>query len=324
MGDGPVHVTLTLDVFSIESVADGVVQLELRDPAGRPLPRFEPGSHLEVYLPEDRVRHYSICNDSRESHRYCIGVALAPNSRGGSRYIHEKIRVGDTLTVSQPRNNFRLLPDIPGYCFIAGGIGITPILSMVRWCVEQGKRWKLVYCSRSQACAAFRHELRSLAEAGGELTFHFDDEQGGRLLDTAAVSSGLSANTHVYCCGPPPLMNAVLNSRGTRAADLYHFEWFVPRALKASLDKEFTLILRSSGKRVRVPGDRSVLSVLEDLGLSVPFSCREGICGTCETAVLSGVPDHRDSVLTPEQQKANNSMMICVSRAQSDTLELDL
>ncbi|MBS0420271.1 MAG: oxidoreductase [Proteobacteria bacterium] len=324
MGDNQDHVTQTLDVSRVRDVADGIVQLELRDPAGQSLPRFDPGSHLEVYLPDDRVRHYSLCNDSRESHRYCIAVALAPNSRGGSRYVHENIRAGDTLTVSLPRNNFRLLPDARSYCFIAGGIGITPILCMVRWCVQHGKRWKLIYCARSRAHAAFFDELRGLGTAGDELRFHFDAEQGGQVLDTASATVGLAPNTHIYCCGPASLMNAVLESRGARSAELYHFEWFAPRTVAPAVNREFTVILRGSGQRLRVPGDRSILSVLAERGVSVPFSCREGICGTCETAVLSGVPDHRDSVLTPEQQKANSSMMICVSRAHSDTLELDL
>lgn len=315
---------LRLQVVSLDRGTEGVVMLELRDPGGRPVPAFTPGAHLEVYLPNGLVRHYSLCNDSTESDRYVLGVGLAASSRGGSSYLHRELAAGDTLETSVPRNNFPLVADAPEYCFIAGGIGITPILSMIRWCVRNSRAWRLYDCARSRRRAPLYEELRALASAEDRIRFHFDDEHEGHLFDPRPVLDSLAATTHVYCCGPGPLMDAVSAARGSRLEELYHFEWFTPVRPEAAGDRSFCVVIHSSGQRIDVPGGRSILSVLEEHGLGVPSSCREGLCGTCETPVLSGVPDHRDRVLTEEQKRANRSMMICVSRAKSDVIELDL
>src|SRR5262249_27098478 len=159
--------------------------------------------------------------------------------------------------------------------------------------------------ARSRRHAAFREELQSLGSLNGHVHFHFDDEQGGRLFDPLRDVHGLFATTHVYCCGPAPLMEAVLRSRGGRSSQFYHFEWFTPRASEVAVDRSFCVVIHSSGKRIDIPVERSILSTLEEHGFNIPYSCREGLCGTCETAVISGIPDHRDSVLTAQQRDAN-------------------
>ena len=313
-----------MQVASLDRSTEGVVMLELRDPGSRPVPSFTPGAHLEVYLPNGLIRHYSLCNDSTESDRYVLGVGLAASSRGGSSYLHQEIRAGDILETSAPRNNFPLVADAHEYCFISGGIGITPILSMIRWCVRNSRAWQLYGCARSRRRAPLYEALLELSGAEDRVKFHFDDEQEGRLFDPRPVLESLSATTHVYCCGPGPLMDAVAAARGGRPEELYHFEWFTPVRAEAGSDRPFCVVIHSSGQRIEVPSGRSILSVLEEHGVGVPCSCREGLCGTCETPVLGGVPDHRDRVLTEEQKRANRSMMICVSRAKSDVIELDL
>ena len=322
MSENSPQTQLHLDVSSLVNEAEHIVTLELREKTGLPLPAFEPGSHLELHLPNGLVRHYSLYNDCTERHRYCIGVGLAHNGHGGSRYIHDVVRCGDTLAVSPPKNNFHLVPNATDYCFIAGGIGITPILSMIRWCIRNGKPWRLYYCARSRPRAAFHDEIRRLGS--GNVLFHFDDEHPGRLFDPTEALRGLSPTTHVYCCGPAPLMVAVLNMTSAGTDDRVHFEWFSPRPLDGPKNTPFTVLIHSSGKHLPVPEDRSILSVLEDHGILIPSSCREGLCATCETAVIAGIPDHRDSVLSPERRAANRTMMVCVSRAKSQILELDL
>ncbi|WP_428424973.1 PDR/VanB family oxidoreductase [Methylibium sp.] len=323
MTTNPPKNTLQLEVSNFRSEAKDIVVLELRDRSRNSLPSFTPGSHLEVYLPDGLVRHYSIYNDPTERDRYCLGIGLSQNSRGGSRYIHESIRQGDTLVVSEPRNNFPLVAEAEEYCFIAGGIGITPILSMIKWCIGEGKSWCLYYCVRSRQRAAFYEEIRSLGTPAS-VHFHFDEEQGGRFFEPCRALQDLSAAVHIYCCGPAPLMNAVQSATQERPEDHVHFEWFSPKSQIQVDHRAFTLVIRSSGRRLAVPPEQSILDVLDDHGISVPYSCREGLCATCQTTVISGIPDHRDSVLSMEQRASNRTMLVCVSRSRSDTLELDL
>lgn len=313
---------LELVVAEVRCEARDVLALDLSAPGGVDLPPFTPGSHLEVYLPGGLIRHYSLCNDSRERHRYSIGVGLARDSRGGSRYIHQNLRTGTRLTVSAPRNNFPMEPNAPEYVFIAGGIGITPILSMIRQCIATHKRWKLYYCCRNRQRAGFYEELAALEP--GSVHFHFDDEQEGRLFDASAALESLPDTAHIYTCGPGPLMTAVQTAAAKRPQDRVHFEWFTAAAVETSSDKAFTVVLKASGKRFEVPPGRSILEVLEDNDAGVPYSCREGLCATCRTCVISGIPEHRDSVLSATERESNKEMMICVSRSKTDVLELDL
>ena len=313
---------LSLKLTDVRSEARDVMVFELRDAGGAMLPPFTPGAHLEVYLPNGLVRHYSLCNDARERDRYCIGVGLARESRGGSKYLHQNLRLGATLNVSAPRNNFPLELAAEESIFIAGGIGITPIMAMIRACEAAHRPWTLHYCTRNRQRTAFYEELRDLAPQ--RLRFHFDDEQDGRLFDVCAAVRDLAATAHVYTCGPAPLMKAVEAATADRPQDRVHFEWFSASAVDHSADQPFTVVLRNSGTRYEVPPGRSILEVLEDHDAGVPYSCREGLCATCRTTVLSGECDHRDSVLSAAEKASNREMMICVSRARSAVLELDL
>ncbi|EWC42456.1 2Fe-2S iron-sulfur cluster binding domain-containing protein [Pseudomonas stutzeri] len=316
--------TLVLRVGGVRAEAKDIISLEFTSPSGADLPPFTSGSHLELHLRNGQIRHYSLLNDPTERHRYVVAVSLAAESRGGSRFIHGSLRQGDTLTVVGPRNNFALDERAERFCFVAGGIGITPILSMLRWCIRNGKDWRLVYAARNRARAAFYEELRALDPE--RVQFHFNDEQDGRYLAVDDLVSSLGDDEHLYCCGPDPLMQAVQQA-GTAVAERLHFEWFSPPELptqEASDDQGFEVVLRRSGRTLRVAEDQSILDALEANGIEAPFSCRAGICRTCETSVCGGLPEHRDYVLSDEERAANDCMMICVSRARTASLELDL
>lgn len=321
--------TLSLVVSAVRAEALDVLSIELRDPRGGRLPPFSPGAHLEIELPgagEDGatlLRHYSLCNAYSETDRYQVAVGLAPNGRGGSRHVHAHIRVGTTISARPPRNNFELCEEAQHYRFIAGGIGITPILSMLRWCETNGKSWSLLYCARSRIRTAFYEQLSAL---GSGVRFHFSDEADGGLADLEAELAMNEANEHVYCCGPQSLMQAVRSAGAHRPADSLHFEWFSsaqPDGVNASADA-FEVLVRSRGLRLRVERNKSILETLEEHGISVPFSCREGLCRTCETPLCGGVADHRDFVLSEQEQHAQTSLMVCVSRAKTPLLELDI
>lgn len=301
-------------------LADGVVQVELRDTGGAELATWEPGAHLGLHLPNGLIRQYSLCGDPADRHTWTVAVLREPASRGGSSWVHERLTAGSIVDVDPPRNNFALT-EAEGYLLIAGGIGITPLLAMARSIEAEGKSWRMVYCGRSRRSMAFLSELDSLA--GDRLTTHADDEQGGPP-DVLALLAGLSSGTAIYCCGPEPLIAAVEAAAPNRAQ--VHVERFRPVAATApsSADSAFDVVCAGSGTRVRVEPDLSVLDALTLAGMDVPFSCGEGVCGSCETKVLDGEPDHRDFVLTDAEKQANASMMLCVSRCRSAELVLDL
>lgn len=321
--------TMTLAVTACRAEALDVVSIELRDPNGGPLPAFDPGAHLEITVPaadgtRELVRHYSLCNDPAETHRYVVAVGRADHGRGGSLAMHEKVRTGTTLSVKAPRNNFPLVSDANHYRFIAGGIGITPVLSMIRWCEAHEKDWSLLYCARNRLRAAFYESLRAYGE---HVRFHFDDEMNA-YPDLAGQLAASPAGEHVYCCGPQPLMRAVQMARGNRPSDRVHFEWFSPADELADdvalANRAFEVVLRSTGRRLTVNPDRTILETLEQDGMNVPFACREGLCGSCETRICEGEADHRDYVLSEADRAAQKVLMICVSRALSDVLALDI
>lgn len=313
---------ISLRVSDVRSEARDVMWFELRDPQGRELPPFTPGAHLELSLANGLIRHYSLCNDATERDRYCIAVGLARDSRGGSRHLHQSLRLGATVQVSAPRNHFPLELAAEGYVFIAGGIGITPIMAMVRHCLAAHRPFRVYYCARNRQRCAFYEELRAIAP--GHVVFHFDDEQDGRLFDARAAVAAAGSSAHLYTCGPEPLMKAVEAAAARHPADRVHFEWFTAAATDVAGDRPFTVVLRQSGTRYEVPPGRSILEVLEDHDAGVPYSCREGLCATCRTSVLAGEVDHRDKVLSAAEKATHREMMICVSRAKSDVLELDL
>lgn len=315
---------LTVRVSEVRAQACDVMQLELRGEPARDLPAFEPGAHIDLHLPNGLARQYSLLNDWRERDRYVIAVGRAAPGRGGSRYLHDMVRRDTRLAISAPRNNFPLQADAASYVFVAGGIGITPILAMIRWCQANRKPWRLVYASRSRQRAAFYEELR---EAFAQrVRFHFDDESGGPL-DVAAALRDLASTDSVYCCGPAPLMQAVRQACGHLPEQNVRFEWFssaeAPVAQHGA-DGGFWIDLAHSNTALFVAPEQSILQVLEDYGLDVPNSCREGLCGTCEATVLQGEPDHRDFVRSPAEHARCRSIMLCVSRAKSARLALAL
>lgn len=315
---------LVLEVSDVRAEACGVLLLELRDPRGAPLPAFEPGAHLEIRLPNGLVRHYSISNDCRERDRYVVGIGRSPSSRGGSEFVHREVRCGMQLQSSAPRNHFRLDPGVERFLFVAGGIGITPIMSMVQWCIAQQRPWRLVYAARSPQRAAF-HE--ALSQHGEAVRFHFDTLCGGAPLDVREALADARAGEHVYCCGPSALMDAVQTHGGHRPQGSLHFEYFsppTPSEGQAGAATGFDIELRRRGLKLHVPADQSILDVLEANGVGVPCSCREGLCRTCETTVIEGDIEHNDYVLSQEERDAGRSMVICVSRARSPRLVLDL
>lgn len=316
---------IEVKVTRLRREAEGIVGIELRTVDGAKLPSFEAGAHIDVNLPGGITRQYSLCNDPSETDRYCLGIGLSATSRGGSTYLHTSLREGDVLSISEPRTSFGLSSAATSHCFIAGGIGITPILSMIRWCVRQRVSWKLHYCVRSRACAAYLDELRAF---GGDVHLHANDESATNVPDVQAMMQNLTPGEHVYCCGPSGLMDAVLN-QGIQAGlprKSLHFERFTAPAVQATDgdQRTFTVMAARHGLRCVVEPGESVLESLERHGITPPFSCREGLCRSCEVEVLSGEVEHRDYVLTEDEQKSNKSMMICVSRAKSDELVLDL
>jgi vanillate O-demethylase ferredoxin subunit len=313
---------LTVQVADVRAEACDVMTLELRAVGGGQLPPFDPGAHLDLHLPNGLVRQYSLTNDWRERDRYVIGVGRAEKSRGGSDYVHSQIRAGMQLKISVPRNNFPLDPEAERFLFIAGGIGVTPIMAMIRWCVAQSKPWRIIYAARSRQRAAFYEQICGLARSSAQ--FHFDDE-AGQVLDAAQAMSSWSSGERIYCCGPTPLMEAVKALSEQLPPDTVRFEWFtVPESDEPQESESFSVRLERSGREFQVPADKSILEVLEENGFEIPFSCREGLCGTCVTNVLEGEPDHRDYVLSDEERESGKMMTICCSRSKSPSLTLDV
>jgi ferredoxin-NADP reductase len=249
-----------------------------------------------------------------------VAVLREPASRGGSKLIHERVRAGDVLPVVGPRNNFALV-DAERYLFIAGGIGITPILPMVDEVARRGRPWTLVYGGRTRDSMAFVDQLDAIS--GGELHVMPEDEHG--LLDLDRFLGIPRPDTSVYCCGPGPLLDAVEQQCKRWPSGALHVERFAPKDLVSTGDDgEFDVQLARAGRRLRVPADRTLLEVLEDAGFAVDNSCRAGICGTCELAVTDGIPEHNDDVLSDEERESNQVVLPCVSRSKSAVLTVDL
>ncbi len=294
---------------------------EFRRLDGQPLPAYEPGAHVDMHLPSGHLRNYSLIVAKPDPGVYTFGIKRDPASRGGSRYIHDELRVGRTLKISAPRNNFRLKEDASHTVLLAGGIGITPIWCMVQRLVELGRPWTLHYGCRSRADMAFLEELQGMSGA----KFHFDDENAGRVLDVAGVVSVAPKDAHLYCCGPTPMLNAFEATSKDWPRDQVHVEYFTPRQdLSKAKKGGFTVELARSGQEFFIPEGRTILEVLLDEGVDVDYSCELGICGACEQRVISGTPEHRDSILTEEEQAENKRVMICCAGCKSERLVLDL
>jgi len=315
---------LVLSVADRCHPADGVCLLDLRDPAGRPLPAWAPGAHLDLVLAPGLVRQYSLCGDPADRATWRVAVLREPGGRGGSRYVHDRLAAGAAVRVRGPRNHFALEP-ARRYRFIAGGIGITPLRPMIAAADAAGADWTLAYGGRTRSSMAFGAELT--ARYGDRVRVRPQDETG--LLDLGTLLGEPQPGTLVYCCGPEALLVAVEARCARWPAGALHVERFAPRSAVGQAPGEatelpFEVELAQAGLTLTVPPGQSVLRAIEAAGVSVLSSCTEGTCGTCETAVLSGTPQHRDSVLTPAEQAAGDTMMICVSRSATRRLVLDL
>lgn len=313
--------TLEVIVTDKTAIASEIVLLTLESFAGEPLPAWAPGSHIDLHLGDRLVRQYSLCGSPNDTHRYQVAVLLDPHGQGGSQYIHGELTPGQRLTVSTPRNNFPLASG-DEYLFFAGGVGITPILPMIDHLDHHALNWNLVYGGRTRESMAF---LDALAKYENCVTLVPQDQYG--LIDIdGALDDFLdpSKNQRIYCCGPEALLSAVEQSVSRRPGAVLHTERFTAKEIDTSSDLPLEVHLATSGLTLQVPADQSILDAVTSAGIFLTSSCREGICGTCEVGVLDGTPEHRDSVLTDEEKSVGDCMMICVSRAQGQSLTIDL
>ena len=313
------EVDAELQVCGIEEVADGVRRIRLTRPDGLELPRWTPGAHIDLVTPVGR-RQYSLCGDASDRYVWQVGVLREQDGRGGSAWAHDVLAVGDVVAVRGPRNNFELEPATE-YLFIAGGIGITPLLPMVAAAHRDGVPWRLVHGGRSRTSMAFSAEL--VTAHGDRIDLWPQDERG--IIDLASLLADASPEAAIYCCGPEPLLRAVEESTSGRPDGSLHLERFAPKAQGTPVrSTPFEVELASTGDVLVVPPEVTVLAALEGAGVPVVSSCLEGTCGTCETVVLRGEVDHRDSLLTDAERAANDVMFVCCSRSVSDRLVLDV
>jgi len=314
---------------SMELVVGRVVQAarrirtyELLHPDGAPLPPFTAGAHVGVETPSGESRHYSICSDPQERHRYTIAVQREDGGRGGSISLYDRIREGDRLRIGAPQNNFPLAPEARQHLLIAGGIGITPILAMVRVLLRRGAAFRLYYCSRSPEDAAFLDLLAQEVPAG-QLVVHHDRGDPARVLDLGALLRKRAEGEHVYCCGPTPMLRAVRDAAAHWPRGSVHFEDFgTDRGAEEAGDRPFLVTIEDTGETFEVPPGRSILDTLRDQGYDVPSSCESGTCGTCMMRLLDGACDHRDFVL--DEAERSRFLMVCVSRALGKSITIGL
>ncbi len=306
-------------VADVRTAAQDTKLYELRSADGKPLPASEPGAHIDVLLPNGKQRQYSLTVCEPNPERYLIGVKRDPASRGGSAYMHDEVQAGQTLKIRPPRNHFPLVENAPHVVLIAGGIGVTPIYCMAQRLAGLGRSWELHYSCRSRADMAFREELSKFKEAH----LHFDDESGGKFLDMAAIVAKAPKDAHLYCCGPMPMLKAFEAATAEWPRTQIHVEYFAPKQEPAKTGG-FVVELAKSGQEFVIPEGKTILQVLLDAGVYVDYSCELGICGLCQTPLLSGTPEHRDAFLSDEQKAANDTVMICCAGSKSGRLVLDL
>ncbi|AKH42898.1 ferredoxin-NADP reductase [Altererythrobacter atlanticus] len=290
-------------------------------PEGGSLPPVAPGAHISLHLPGGMERQYSLLHAGENLKAYDIAVKREEDSRGGSRWIHDRLRVGMRLQVSPPRNHFPLDEGAAFSLLIAGGIGITPIYAMAHRLRDLGRPFELHYTVRSRSDAILLDELSQWEN----VTIRIGEESAGAPFALARIVGDAPADAHIYCCGPNGMLEAFEEAgrASSRSADHMHVEYFEAR-FEAATDHQFTIELARSQTELVVPAGKTILEVLRDAGIFVSYSCSEGVCGACETTVISGIPDHRDSILSEEERQANATMMVCCSGAKSDKLVLDL
>ncbi|MGA1810312.1 MULTISPECIES: PDR/VanB family oxidoreductase [Sphingobium] len=299
--------------------AEGINSYILEPVDGGLMPAFEPGAHVDVQLSPGLARSYSLVNDPAIRSHYEIAVHHAIDSRGGSRHIHEQWRVGQILDISDPKNNFPMVEDASHTVMIAGGIGITPMLPMIARLKKLGRSWELHYVAASPDRAAYVDRLSD----HDRVEIAYDGIPGGRRLDLAAICAAAPADAHLYCCGPGGMLEAFVATNCDRPKGHAHIEYFSAET-EVATEGGYTLELAKSGKTISVDEGETMLDALLSAGVDIGFACAEGICGTCEVKVLSGVPDHRDHFLTDEDKAANTSIMVCCSGSKTPTLVLDI
>jgi vanillate O-demethylase ferredoxin subunit len=313
-------------LHAVTHLAPDTSCFEFRPVDDAPLARFTAGAHVDLILPNGVRRSYSLCNPQGETHRYVVGVKKASPSRGGSIYVHDQLRVGAEIEISPPRNHFPLVESAAHFVLIAGGIGITPIWSMIQRLVALGASWELHYASRTRKDAAFLDELeRQMARETSRLSLAFSREGEGRRLDLDEIVAAAPPGSHFYACGPAQMIRAYERATDHVPCEQVHLERFsAADTAVQSGSAGFEIILARSDRTLQVPADKSILDVLLDDGVEVPFSCMDGVCGSCKIPVLEGMPDHRDVVLDAEERDLSRTIMVCCSRAFSERLVLDL
>jgi len=333
-GQYPVD-AMRLQVRQITHQAKNINSYELVHPDGEDLPEFSAGSHIDFFFRDGSVRQYSLCNDPRERHRYLIAVLREANGRGGSQALHERVHVQRTVAVGKPRNNFPLHEQAQRHLLLAGGIGITPMMSMIRHLQATGADFTMHYCTKAAEYTAFRGELADLV-AQGRVIIHHDGGDPAKGLDIAALLRNPPTGTHLYYCGPGGFMRATRTASDHWPKRTVHFEYFTAEAspkstmtraeVQAAGDDAigigFQVKIASTGDTYFVPNDKSIVQVLAENGIEIKVSCESGLCGTCATRYLEGEVDHQDLVLS-EQDKASY-LTVCCSRAKSKILVLDL
>ncbi|MDR6855835.1 PDR/VanB family oxidoreductase [Variovorax guangxiensis] len=307
---------------NIRLEAEGIASYEFVPVNGTPLPAFTAGAHIDLHLPREMVRSYSLVNAPSDAGRYVVAVQRDPQGRGGSAWMHEAPRVSDRFRISAPSNDFALAEDARQSVFIAGGIGITPVMSMLRRLDALGRDWKLHYASRAPEQTAFIDELRSLQRHDDQVAFCFGATREARLSIRAIVEAA-PRDAHLYCCGPGRMIEDFLDACAARPAAQVHYERFSASS-EAATEGGFEVVLKKSGQRFEIAPGKTILDTLLDHQVDVQYSCSAGVCGTCRTGVIDGQPDHRDDYLTDEEKRENRSIMVCCSGARSKTLVLDL
>jgi vanillate O-demethylase ferredoxin subunit len=322
--------TLQVRVAAKSAEALDIVTLELVAVDGKPLPAFSAGSHVDVMLSggpsgPGLTRQYSLCNDPKETHRYQIAVLRDPASRGGSQAVHDSVNEGDVLQISTPKNHFGLAHDAKKHLLLAGGIGVTPILCMAERLAQTGADFQMHYATRAPERTAFRARIAA-SNFANRVQFHYDNGEAAQKLDMQALLAKPQQGTHLYVCGPKGFMDAVLGSaraQGWPESQL-HYEFFGAEVATSDKDEAFEIKLASSGRIIQIAKDKTVTKALAEAGVDIMMSCEQGVCGTCLTRVIGGVPDHKDSYLTPEERAANDQFLPCCSRSKTPLLVLDL
>lgn len=313
---------LNLRLRQIRWEAEGICSYELVPTGGPALPPFTAGAHIDLHLPQQMVRSYSLVNDPAETHRYVVAVQRDPQGRGGSLWMHGVARVGQVLQTTPPGNDFALADTVAPAVFIAGGIGITPILAMIKHLNRLRRPWQLHYAARSAAQAAFADEVAALAGETRTANLHFGS-QGDERLNLRQIVTAAPPDAHLYCCGPARMIDAFTAFSAHLPPARVHVERFAASS-EAATSGGFEVVLRRSGRKIPVMAGQTILDALLDHDVAVQYACSAGVCGTCQTRVVDGLPDHRDDYLSDDEKAGNKTIMVCCSGSRSRTLVLDL